>query len=132
MLVAALYRGNKSLGRNEMGKFFNEMSRILKLRFLLSDYKLQIVRVANRFKQHMKCKALARVAFEEQLEKGVREVIKHEADFISMNSCFEVSPFLTYLNEAAKNALFELVFNEYLFGYLKNVIDEKLILSRFG
>lgn len=125
-----LTRAKQAQHRQVVGKILAEMCRAKLLRFMVVDYKLQVTRVLNRWRRHMKCKQLARQAFEQEVQKALHELLAKEQDLIAINSCFEVSPFLGYLTEAVKRELFDQVFNELLLAYLKSAIQEKLQLSR--
>ena len=129
-LLVCLTRAKQSQYRQVLGRIFSEMCRVKLLRFLVVDYKLQVIRVLNRWRKHMKCKQLARQVFDQEVQKAILELLPKEQDLIAINSCFELSPFLGYLNEAVKKELFDQVFNELLLAYLKSAIQEKLQLSR--
>ena len=102
------------------------MCRAKLLRYMVVEYKLQVTRVLNRWRRHMKCKQQARQVFEQEVQKALVELLAKEQDLIAINSCFEVSPFLGCLTEAVKRELFDQVFNELLLAYLKSAVQEKL------
>lgn len=129
-LFVSLARTKQPQYRQLFGKILAEMCRVKLLRYLIVDYRLQVIRVLNRWRRHMKCKQQARLVFDQEVQKAVQELLPKEQDLIAINSCFEISPYLGYLNEAVKRELFDQVFNELLLAYLKSVIQEKLRLSR--
>ena len=62
--------------------------------------------------------------------KALRNIVANEHSYITMNSYFEVSPFVPQFNSTIRKQLFRLLYNEQLFTHLNEEIDLRLKLGR--
>ncbi len=74
----------------------------------------------------MELKRQSKNKFMYVLKKALHELREIEGSLVSLNSNFEMSPFMASFNDEIKHEIFTLLFNEQLYKYLADTVEHKL------
>ena len=117
----------KNSVERKIGVLLEQIHRVHLIRYLAVDYQLNVLRIQNRFKNHLRVKRHFESVFLSKMSWALNQVILREASFMKISLAFEATPRLQLWTEPKLKRLFSILFNRELLRYLSQEVDAILL-----